>query len=376
MTYETPLMKLNKRRRKKFQAYVERHIKSTDMRVWNFFSFVPLLDIPFLRKWRNQPWSWPFLSKNKSFSVKEKLETLGEFPWSFQDFFNEDVDNMQTFKEIYFALSSTTSFNFHIHEIATARFSVFDKNIVEDVKTYPDFDWNWGCISLNKNITEDFIFDNKDKLKRSFLATNSALSIKFIKETMHTFKWDLAEIASNRNLNEHNFLDFFDKKSFRCDKIRNNLSENLGISLHFILQNPQFGWNEELISFREDIRKEHIEQYPNFPWLWYCISGSKSIDKHFLKNHPKIRMKDFYMNHAGLTIDEVDHLPPTSLLHNALEGTVEDDIEYLRKYYAVRVISNAFFQSYWHVEYALCRKRLNERYDRLFQSDEQKCTVE
>uniref|UniRef100_A0A6C0KPM0 Uncharacterized protein n=1 Tax=viral metagenome TaxID=1070528 RepID=A0A6C0KPM0_9ZZZZ len=352
MPFQTPLEKYKSRQKTKFQAYVEKHINNPELS-WLWVSRVPLLDLPFLRKWKSKSWNWQCLSRNSSFSKQDKQETKDEFPWSW---FCVEIPTMEDY---LFINGDCGKYNFCISNV----------NIVEDIKKFPDFGWNWKAISLNKNINEEFVLEHKDKLVLDYLAGNPALSLEFLKQTMHKFHWNTTEIAQNPNVNAQNFFLFFNKHSFKCKERANNLTENESISLDFIFDNLHFEWNRELLNFRADITKEHILRYPDFEWNWGIISSCKSVDKKFLLNHSKTNFNEFYSYHSGLIIDEVEHLSPNQISCNLLLGTLEEKIEFLRKFYAARVIGNAFFNCYWHYEYAYCKKRLNKRYDELFHSD-------
>jgi hypothetical protein len=349
MLRQTPLEKYKHGQRKKFQAYVERHMDDSNL-CWIWVSRVPLLDFAFIRKWRHKPWNWFYLSLNKCFSHHQRVQTRDEFNWTFFNF-----DSM----EEYMLLKNNSSI---------FSFCQSDKAIVTDVEKYRDFEWNWYAICLNRNITEDFVVEYKSKLydHLDVLSSNPALSIDFFKKTMDEFHWNTTHIAANPNVNDKNFSVFFDKRSFKVESRRCNLSENEGISLDFILKNQQFDWNVELVNYRSDITKEHILRYPDFCWYWDIISCCESIDKKFLKTNDKTNTFEFYHYNNALTIDEVEHLSPEKIQNNLLLGTVTDKMEFLRKFNAVRIIENAFFNCYWFVDYAYCRKRLNKRYDELF----------
>ena len=349
MSVTTPLQKYERRQKKKFQSYIEKHIDDPNL-CWIWVSRVPLLDLKFIRKWREKRWNWFYLSLNRSFSHDLKIQTRDEFDWMFF-IFNS--------LEEYMPLKNNSSI---------FSFCQSDKSIVVDVENHPDFEWNWYAISLNRNITEDFVVKHKPKFfdYLDVLSANPALSIDFFQNTIHVFYWNTTHIAANPNVNDANFFVFFNKKSFNVEARRNNLSENEGISLHFILHNRQFDWNVELVNYRSDITKEHILQYPDFCWNWNIISSCDQIDKEFLKTNEKTNMREFYFYNNSLTIDEVEHLPPEMIQNNLLLGTTADKVNYLRKFYAVRRIGEAFFNCYWFVDYAYCRKRLNKRYDELF----------
>lgn len=351
MQVQTPLQKYKNKQKVKFQAYIERHIDNPNL-CWRWVSRVPLLDLTFLRKWRTQPWSWQYLSCNPCFSKSDKLSTKDEFPWSWWS--TKDMTTM----EDYLSVDDGTCGFYN--------FSLINENIVLDVEKYPQFEWNWVAISLNPHISEKFVFKYKDQLDFNFVAENKAISIKFLYHTKSKFNWDSTHIARNPNLNDENFFLFFGKRSFKNSERANNLSENEGISIDFILSHPEFAWNKELVNYRSDITKEHILQYPNFDWRWGILSSCANIDKHFLLNHPRTILSEFYMYNSALTIDEVEHLPPNEICCNLLLGTTDDKVNFLKKFYAVRIIGNAFFNCYWHYEFAYCKARLNKRYDELF----------
>ena len=347
----TPLELYTRKQKKKFQAYVEKYIEDLSLD-WSWVSRVPLLDVQFIDKWKNKPWNDFWLSNNPSISEEDKIKRgfRGKF----------EFESMEEY-ETRFSPTLHFGFGFNAGEMSLSR---HDKNIVNDVELYPHFPWVWSVISCNPNITEEFVMKNINKLCTEYIAWNKAMSIDFLKSLPHMKK---EYIAHNPNLNERNLFSVFFKDDIKTNKaIRDNLTENLGISLDFILSNLHLGWNEELVSFRTDITKEHILRYPDFAWDWSIVSGCSSIDKHFLLSYPKTVLSEFYKHHNGLTIDEVEHLHPVQISQNTLLGTLEEKKEYLRKYYAVRTIGNAFHDCYWFIEYAYCRERLNKRYDALY----------
>lgn len=346
----TPLAKENLRQKKRFQAYIEKYIHSPNID-WYWLSVHPLIDAPFVKKWKEKSWNLFWLRENPGLSKEEKIE-LGCRP-------PIDLRSVEEFKKI-------VKENYETYQECIMGLSLYDINIVEDVKNHPDISWDWVHISMNEHITEDFV-RSYHRLLGCYWAGNKAISTAFLKEMREKIHVNDEDIATNPNLNEHSMFFFFSEKDLLTKtKINNALAQNPGISVDFILRNPQLRWDPTYVSSRDDITKEHILTYPDFPWDWGKISSAKSIDKNFLRTHPLTNMDCFYSGHCGLTIDEVEHLPPWKISSNMLEGTIEEKADYLRRYHAVRKIGNAFYTCYWFPEYAFCRERLNKRYNTLF----------
>ena len=348
----TPLEKYHLRQKKKFQAYVEKYADDPKLD-WSWVSRVPMLDVEFIDKWIHKRWNIFWLSSNPSISEEEKIKRGYKSDYSV-------LENMGQFKKWGFTVFGIIGFN-----AQTRWFSRCNKDIMQDVKRYPHFPWDWNEVSKNENITEEFVMENLNKIDKNSVCWNKAISIEFF--TRDLSRWRKNEIAYNTNLNEHNLFSVFSEDEIKAStEIQHTLTDNVGLSIDFIMSTLRLGWNKELLNFRPDLTKEHILKYPDFPWDWNVLSGSSSIDKNFLKTHPKTNFTEFYKHHSGLTIDEVEDMSPDKISENKLVGTLEEKADYLRKYYACRVMGNAFFNCYWFVDYAYCRKRLNKRYDELF----------
>ena len=352
----TPLEKYRLRQKKKFQAYVERYADDPKLD-WGWVSRVPMLDVQFIDKWNHKRWNIFWLSANPSISDEEKIKRGYRSDYS-------ALKSMDDFKRWGFSTFGFMGFNSQ-----TRWLSRYDKNIMRDIELYPQFPWDWSEISKNENITEEFVTKNLYMIDKNSVCWNKAISIEFFRSMLerNVCRWRKREIAYNTNLNEHNLFSIFSEEEIKAStEIRNTLTDNVGLSIDFIMSTLCLGWNQELVSFRPDLTKEHILKYPDFPWDWAVISGNSSVDKNFLKTHPKTNFSEFFKHHSGLTIDEVENMHPSEISENLLLGTLEETADYLRKYYACRVIGNAFFNCYWFVDYAYCRKRLNKRYDELF----------
>jgi len=344
----TPLKREFKRQQQKFQKYIERYMTDPELN-WAWLCAHPLIDFDFIKKWNKAPWSTFWLNDNPSLTPEEK-QKLG----------CGLTNKFENFQEFFKSESRFMSW-------CIRGLSLHDKNIVDDVKANPDFPWDWNEISLNENITEDFVRTHINMVNKSFVCMNRAVSVEFLKKTAKEFKWQKTLIAVNPNLNENNIFNIFPEDLLKKTlEIREALVQNQSIPLDFFLSTLYFGWSSDIICERTDITKEHILKYPDFPWDWNIISGCSSIDKNFLRSHPKTNMTVFYRYHSGLTIDEVEHLHPRDIDRNLLKGTVEEKAEYLRRYYAFRKIEKMMHDAYWFTDYAFCRKRLEKRYSELF----------
>jgi hypothetical protein len=350
------MSRYQKEQEKLLIAYIEKNkvdiFETSQGRYW--ISNVSMISLNIVRKFRNESWHWTSLSCNESISSKEKIETRHEFPWMLE-YIIESMDDFLSCNIIY---DKNHPFYFN--------FSKNNKNICEDVKLYPNFFWNWDGISLNRYVTDAFILEHASKCKQSYVAINPALSsgcllqLKIPKELM---------AENSKIFNEKNFSLFFSNEEIKKSKrLQSNLTENLSISIDFILSHPEYPWNYELVQYRDDLSVQDIEKYPDFFRNYMkMVSCCKNIDKNFLLQNPATNLKNFYRWHHGLTLKDVMHLKVDDICSNLLQGTDEDRISFYRAYFAVKKIERAFLKCYWSTEYVWGRKRIEKEYEDLYQ---------
>ena len=367
---KTALEKYNLIQKKKFQNYINPYIERNEEINWSWLSRITWIDINFVLKWKNKPWNEHILSNNPAITKEDKDKTKHLFAWQLPK------ESVNTMEEYILAKSKIPERHIMPQTMLRMRFSMENKNILKDVELYPDFQWDWEEISTSKYLNEEFIFKYKNKLDFEFLSANEYVCISFIQKTLDTLPWELPFIILNPKFKECHVFFFIKEQHYKDKEIMKRLCQQENISINFIMSYFGNYINSEALNYRTDVSAEDILNYPNVCWDWWvlCRGYSTKLSKSFLLSHPDVIKEEFYMFikeefymfNSNLTVDDILHLHPNKIQGNFLLGTIEDKISFMRQYYAVRVISNAFFNCYWFIDYSYCRKRLNKRYDELF----------
>lgn len=120
------------------------------------------------------------------------------------------------------------------------------------LEKYPDKRWDWGCISINPNITQDFIKRYPDK---PWIINNH----KYITQTVNDY------------LDDYNTIKLSKNDTWAI------ISQDLNITLNFIEKNIDMPFNWHFISQNPNITIDFIKKYPNVQWNWRNISENKGI---------------------------------------------------------------------------------------------------
>lgn len=349
----TPLQSWKNDRKKKFSEYIEKNIEEINHTpsLWEYISESWMIDINFVKKWKDKELDWDAVTENDSIT-EDDIRNNPDLPWSR---FWKNTQSMQIERALEINSDELSIFSMYM--------SRDNMNIIENVKRMPDFPWNWECISINPNITEEFVVEYKGcPWNFDSLSSNKAISIEFILKTMDDYPWSKS-MASNPNLNKDNLFKIFDESEVRSYSYQ--LTPNLGIDLRFILSTLHLGWHHIYINQRSDLTGEIIEQFPDFDWRWPIIC-KHSADKKYITSHPKFYRDLFQRYNKTSIIDEVMHLEPRFVLRNERVGSIDEIVEFMRKKKAVKIIETAFLQAYWSTEYKLGRKRLMAEYESFF----------
>jgi hypothetical protein len=344
-------------KKRKFQNFVYDNQDNID---WYKLTFHNLIDADFILKNPQFPWDLKSIHLNPNINAEDLIKKFNNFK----------IENKE---EV--SISFIKNHNL-LETFDVDTFCDFSSNIVNDVETYKNIKWNWRNISMNYNITEEFIIKHLDKLDSYFLSSNKAVSIDFILNTH--FDWDFDAICQNPNMTTK-YVFILRKKIMNWGAL--TLNESIPIS--FILDTPQFYWDYDLLSQRKDLTIEIIEKHSEIKWNWIniCIN-SESIPISFLKNF--VNKTDFFPNrfekfncltllkyNQNLSVDDLSWIPE-ALTNSNFEGGVcifnkliNSEKEYKIFLDSLIFIQNAFMKCYWFPEYKICRNRLKREFEEL-----------
>lgn len=183
------------------------------------------------------------------------------------------------------------------------------------LEKYPYKRWDWKFLSVNPNITQDFIkrypdkpwiIDNNKYITRTVnnyldddydtftiklneyekwavISQDLTITLDFIEKNIDMpFNWHF--ISRNPNIT----IDFI-KKYPNVQWNWRNISENKGISMNDIEMNPDMPWNLNGISCNPNLTSEFIEKYPenrsasDKSWNWELISQNPNINIEYIE---------------------------------------------------------------------------------------------
>jgi len=213
---------------------------------------------------------------------------IQEFPnsnWDWDYIFTYNYENV-TFEFLYFNFNyinkSLIFDKYDIDNISIYHLSLESIKKCEKLK-YINFDYDDHMIrlSMNDNITLDFVKENIDKpWKWEYLSYNKCITVDFIRKHLDkSWDWD--------GLSRHNpnlTIDIIEKnKDLPFNKF-NLYSYNENMIFEYLLNNLEFkNWN--LISMHKCITPLIINQNPEIPWSWKFLSNNPNLTINFIKKN-------------------------------------------------------------------------------------------
>lgn len=157
-------------------------------------------------------------------------------------------------------------------------------NIYEiDIINNLDKNWDWNMLSMNDNISFNFIINNSGpdwKWNWNYVCFNSNICWKYVSDNIDN-DWDWHNLSYNKSLTFDFVLKYPDKPwNWHI------LSDNPTISWKFISENHDKLWNWESISKNPSITWEIIKNNPDKPWDWYYVSINPSITWKIVTSNP------------------------------------------------------------------------------------------
>lgn len=264
----------------------------------------------------------------------------------------------------------------NVKNLLKVNFIYFKMKGFEYILNNPDKNWNWYCISKNKNVSWDFIkthIHNKSVYpwNSQGLAHNPNITYEIITENYDILKnkicmysvnamkkMDFSDpnitnyIVSYECLSSNPFLDFafVDKQlNFQSqDWDWKQLSKNPNITKWFIdkhfdklyikklIKNVAFTYTmlKDLLKFRnfeQGSELYSIAKNPNFTIKWYRLVNKYNINLHKVVSHKNVSMEDI-VDHGLQNVFGVDENPNITIDHiRKYSGVNKKDLENLCK---------------------------------------------
>lgn len=163
--------------------------------------------------------------------------------------------------------------------------------------------WDYFFLSLNPNLTIDFVIDYHDKEEFSYysLIRNPNITIEDILNTPY-LSWNYADITANPNITMTKFRDIIDSCYRHCDpdfscSCRSTqwnfreLSANPAITMKDVLDNPDICWSFPDLASNPSITMDDIANNAIDIWSYKHLSLNPNITLSFI--HKYIDKLDF-----------------------------------------------------------------------------------
>jgi hypothetical protein len=136
---------------------------------------------------------------------------------------------------------------------------VINLEFLEKYKDDPNIPWNWDIVSMNNNITMDFVERN-----------------------MEGVPWNWEYIARNKNLT----MDFVERHLDEINWYWEIIAANPALTMDFVERHRDINWNWSTISSNPSLTIKFLEKNMNKPWNWDRISENPAITLDYIKKHP------------------------------------------------------------------------------------------
>ena len=240
-------------------------------------------------------WDFTSLSSNPSISFKFIINHP-EYKWNKKricknpSITESDIRNNLEYNWDYVELCSNPNIGIHfINE-----FMIRPKTMVKI---------SWANISANKSITMFDIMDYPNyKWNDRYLSMNPNISSNFILNKGNARKWFMPHVSSNPGITERDIyrqvLDF---------KIL-NLSSNPNLPAKYVNDNPSEQWNYHSVSSNSNISLNDIDTYKQIKWDSLGLSINTNININYVRSHSEINWnKQLLLSNPALTISDIEN---------------------------------------------------------------------
>ena len=155
------------------------------------------VNIETIKKYRNKPWNWNFLSRNPNITI-EIISEYSDMPWELLHFMHNPNFRIDL---IYSSSNMTEYFEENCDRKLLKSFSKNPYLTIELIDKYEEDEWDWKEISKNKNINVEIIGENPnmpwDWIELSWHNPNISM------ESINKFPdlpWDWCGISRHENI--------------------------------------------------------------------------------------------------------------------------------------------------------------------------------
>lgn len=159
-----------------------------------------------------------------------------------------------------------------------------DDNLIDLMKEFPNFPWNFHALSENKTISLKYMLDNPQlNWQYSMKSNHTTISLSELIKKHKNLPWNWIEISLDENLTFDLIVDNLDIpwNFFYCCG-----NTNIPIANFLVNHNMWHLWSWTSLSYRVDLNISHILNF-QAPWDWEALSRNPRINASVIRFFPE-----------------------------------------------------------------------------------------
>lgn len=217
---------------------------------WLALSLNRSISFEFIQAHRDYPWNIPAVSRNSSIT-ETIVRSNVTFPWRYNELCSNPNISFDFILE--YILKSTSKI-----DINWAALSANPSITISTIEQYSNYPWNDQYISMNPNITSNYIL-------------NAGASRK----------WFMPYVSTNKGITERDIY----KNILPWDYL--NLGSNPNLPAKYVNDNPNQQWNMYSVSSNPNITITDIESFHSINWDSFGLSMNPNITYDYVTTHPE-----------------------------------------------------------------------------------------
>ncbi len=237
---------------------------------WLALSMNPAISFQFIAEHRSLPWVIRAVSRNPSIT-EDIVRSNITFPWSFADLCSNPNISFEFIRT--HAIAPTAQI--HIDWRALSRHPMID---METVDRYPSFPWKDRSLSLNPNVTSNYILNEGGKRD-----------------------WHMPSISANPGITERDIYKNV------LPWVHLNLSSNPHLPSQYVADNLSAGWNLHAVSTNISTDPVDVDTLHAIPWDYSGLSINTNITMPYVLLHQdKPWSKPLLLSNQSITLADIE----------------------------------------------------------------------
>jgi len=201
-----------------------------------------------------------------------------------------------------------------------------------DILNAPDLPWDWRNLAEKANIKIETIRQHFTEFNPKLLIHNPSITLEMI-DNNSDLEWDWDEIPMRNDLTFSQLFEMVEKYEIPLlEKHWIVISSQKYIYWHHVLENSNFPWRYDSLSYNPNITFEIINENPQYPWSWKYFSYNPNFKLEYLLFIPSQSWDWEYISENHITPEFLKSFPHFPYCYHSIQMnplfTFQDIISY------------------------------------------------